>query len=142
MPLTSIKTLGVLAALVLSSAQPSLAQTFPTRPIKIITPFAAGQGPDILARLVADKMSKDFGQAVVVENKPGASGFIAFQAAKAAPTDGYTMVQMDSFHIGTQPSLVQETALRRIQGLRPGDPIGEELLLHRRFHPLEVQDDG
>ncbi len=123
MPFHSIKTFGVLAALALTCAHPSWAQSYPTRAIKIITPFAAGQGPDILVRLVADKMSKDLGQAVVVENKPGASGFIAFQAAKAAPADGYTMVHMDSFHIGTQPSLFKKLPYDAFKDFDPVTPL-------------------
>lgn len=86
-------------------ALPASAQSFPNKPVKIITPFAAGQGPDALLRLLADKLSAEWKQPVLVENKPGASGFIAFQAAKAAPGDGYTLVQLDSFHVGTQPHL-------------------------------------
>ena len=83
----------------------ALAQGWPARPIRIVTPFPAGQGPDVLLRNLADKLGPALGQPVVIENKPGASGFIAFQAAKAAPADGYTLVHMDSFHIGTQPHL-------------------------------------
>jgi tripartite-type tricarboxylate transporter receptor subunit TctC len=119
----SIRTLCVLAALALTGAQPSIAQSFPARPIKIITPFAAGQGPDILARLVADKMAQELGKAVIVENKPGASGFIAFQAAKAAPADGYTMVQMDSFHIGTQPTLFKKLPYDAFKDFDPVTPL-------------------
>ena len=123
MPLTPIKTLSVLAVLALTYAQPSIAQTFPARPIKIITPFAAGQGPDILARLVADKMSQELGKAVIVDNKPGASGFIAFQAAKASPADGYTMVQMDSFHVGTQPTLFKKLPYDAFKDFDPVTPL-------------------
>ena len=83
----------------------AIAQAYPARPIKIVTPFPAGQGPDVLLRVVAEKLTASLGQPVVIENRPGASGFLAFQAAKAAPADGYTLVQMDSFHIGTQPHL-------------------------------------
>lgn len=83
----------------------ALAQAYPTRPIKIVTPFPTGQGPDVLLRILADKLQGSLGQPVLVENKPGASGFVAFQAAKAAAADGYTLVHMDSFHIGTQPYL-------------------------------------
>src|SRR5947208_15251433 len=66
------------------------AQEFPSRPIRIIVPFPAGGPTDILSRIVAQKMSEDWGQPVVVENRPGGDTAIgAQQVAKAAP-DGYT----------------------------------------------------
>ena len=68
------------------------AQTFPNRTIRIIVPFPAGGPTDILSRVIAQKMSEDWGQPVVVENRPGADTAIgAVQVAKAAP-DGYTLL--------------------------------------------------
>ena len=97
--------LAAAAGACLAGAAQAQAQGFPSRLIKIVTPFPAGQGPDALLRIVGEKLSASLGQPVVIENKPGASGFLAFQAVKAAPADGYTLVHMDSFHIGTQPHL-------------------------------------
>ena len=103
----------------------ALAQGWPARPIRIVTPFPAGQGPDVLLRNLADKLGPALGQPVVIENKPGASGFIAFQAAKAAPADGYTLVHMDSFHIGTR--FLLEMRIQKVENeLEP--PDGRALL--------------
>lgn len=99
------------------------AQAWPSRPIKIVTPFPAGQGPDVLLRIVADKLSTSLGQPVVIENKPGASGFIAFDAAKRAPADGYTLVHMDSFHIGTQPFLFNKLPYSATRDFDPVTPL-------------------
>jgi tripartite-type tricarboxylate transporter receptor subunit TctC len=81
-----------LACLGLLITVPAAAQEFPNRPIRIVVPFPAGGPTDILSRIVAQKMSEDFGQPVVVENRPGANTAIgAQQVARAAP-DGYTLL--------------------------------------------------
>ena len=91
----------VLASTVASTlAAPARAQAYPTKPIRIIVPFPAGQSTDILGRVMADQFTKSLGQQVIVENRPGAGGTIgADVAAKAAP-DGYTLLMMTiSTHI-------------------------------------------
>lgn len=80
--------LGLGAALV--SAQP-----WPHKPIKIIVPYAVGQGTDIITRFVGDALGRELGQAVVVDNRPGAGGNLGTQAAARSPADGY------NFMIGT-----------------------------------------
>ena len=79
------------AALIsIAAVLPAGAQDYPSRVVKIIVPFPPGGNPDLAARLVAQRMSVDFGQSVIVENKPGANGSIgASDVAKARP-DGYT----------------------------------------------------
>ena len=88
------RTWGALAALVagslmLGSAQ---AQDYPTKPITIVVPLAAGSGMDSLVRIYADKLQQALGKPVVVENKPGAALMLALQQVAAAPADGYTLV--------------------------------------------------
>ena len=99
------------------------AQAFPTKPIKIVTPFPAGQGPDVLLRILADKMGKALGQAVIVDNRPGASGFIAFDAVKRAAPDGYTLAQIDSFQVGTQPHLFAKLPYNVLKDFEPVTPL-------------------
>ena len=81
------------------------AQQYPARPVKVLTPFPAGSGPDVVLRMVGEKLSKLWGQQVVVDNRPGANGFIAIEAAKRSPPDGYTLVQVDDAHVAVQPHL-------------------------------------
>lgn len=78
---------------------------YPSRPLNIITPFAPGSGPDAVLRMVTDKLSREIGQAVLVDNRPGAAGFIAIEAARHAAPDGYTLLQLDSEHMSALPLL-------------------------------------
>src|SRR3954464_10756547 len=70
----------------------TFAQTYPTKPIRMIVPYAAGGTTDVLARIMADKLGQSLGQSVIVEYKPGAGGTIGAEAAAKAPADGYTIV--------------------------------------------------
>lgn len=81
---------GLAAALILPSA---LAQTgaYPNRPIRIIVPYAAGISPDVVARLIGDKLGQALGQPVVIDNRPGAGGMLGAELAAAAPADGYNL---------------------------------------------------
>ncbi len=80
-----------LAALACLSA-PALAQTYPSRPVTMVVPFAPGGPADVLGRLVGQKMSEDLGQTVVIENRPGANTIIGAQAVAKAKPDGYTIL--------------------------------------------------
>ena len=71
-----------------SFAQPA----YPTKSVRVIVPFPAGTSPDVIARLWGDRFMRATGQAVVIDNRPGASTIIAAQAAAAAPADGYTLL--------------------------------------------------
>jgi tripartite-type tricarboxylate transporter receptor subunit TctC len=73
-------------------AAPAHAQSWPSRPVKLIVPTGPGAATDVMARLVADGVSRTLGQAMVVENMPGASGILAHQAAARAAPDGYTLL--------------------------------------------------
>jgi tripartite-type tricarboxylate transporter receptor subunit TctC len=86
-------------------AWPVAAQTWPVKPIKIVVPFPAGGTSDVLARLVGQKMAENWGQAVVVENRPGSNGNLGADAvAKSAP-DGHTLVLMDVGNLVISPAL-------------------------------------
>ena len=91
--LALVGLLGLLSLLDLPGLQTSvaLAQSWPTKPPKIILSQPAGSPPDIIARIIADKLTRSWGQQVVVENRPGGNNVIGAQAAARAPADGYTL---------------------------------------------------
>lgn len=74
------------------SAGTGYAQTFPTKPVKLIVPFGAGSTADVIARLIGNAVSKDLGQNFVIENRPGAGGTLGAAEVARAPNDGYTLV--------------------------------------------------
>jgi tripartite-type tricarboxylate transporter receptor subunit TctC len=73
-------------------------ETYPTKPIRVIVPFAAGSTTDIMARAIADKMGQSMGQPLVIDNRAGASGTIGQQAVASAAPDGYTIMIHSSSH--------------------------------------------
>src|SRR5438105_11894959 len=83
---------AALALLVCAIAPPVSAADYPDHAIKMIVPFAAGGGTDVLARIIAQNLNSKWGQPVVVENQPGASGAIGTRAVMKAPPDGYTLL--------------------------------------------------
>jgi len=93
------------AVLLLASGGTVAAQSdFPTRPVHILVPYPPGGGVDILTRTLGDVVSRQWGQTVVVENRPGAGGVVASQALVKSPPDGYTLIMVASGH-ATNPFL-------------------------------------
>jgi tripartite-type tricarboxylate transporter receptor subunit TctC len=84
--------LGALGAAALAGTVPAFAQAYPSKPIKLVVPFTAGGGYDVLARTVGKKMEATLGQPIVVENKGGAGGGIGAALVAKAPADGYSLL--------------------------------------------------
>lgn len=97
-------------------AQPALAQDFPSKPIRIVVPYSPGQSGDLILRALADPMSKAAKVPVIVDNKPGASNFIAAQAVTSAPADGYTLFVGSGQSHGSNSAMFKKI---------PYDPLGD-----------------
>ncbi|MGZ8210145.1 MAG: Bug family tripartite tricarboxylate transporter substrate binding protein [Burkholderiales bacterium] len=87
---------AALALLSLALAVPSGAQTYPSRPVRILVPLAAGGGMDTVTRGLAQKLSDTFGQTVVVDNRPGAGSQVALEILSAAVPDGHTLMMISA----------------------------------------------
>src|ERR1700704_5698301 len=96
--------MAAVAAVMSAVAGAAQAQPFPAKSVHIFVPYPAGGGVDVLSRTLGDVVSKQWGQSVVVENRPGAGGMIASQALVASPPDGYTLIVVASGH-ATNPFL-------------------------------------
>jgi tripartite-type tricarboxylate transporter receptor subunit TctC len=108
-----------LAAALLAPAVQAASDTFPGKPVTLVTAFAPGSGPDAVLRLVAEKLGKRWEQRVLVENRPGGGGFIAIDAARRAPADGYTLLELDSEHLAALPHLYKARGFETLKAFEP-----------------------
>ena len=100
-----ILALTIAFAAMLAGATPALAQTYPSKPIRIVVPYPAGGGIDILSRLVGQRLAQKFGQSVVIENKPGAGTLVAAETVARAAPDGHTLMVTTDATISINPYL-------------------------------------
>lgn len=91
-----IRLLAALAAFAAAAHGPAAAQDYPSRPIRLIVPFAPGGGSDFMGRLIGQKLSEQLGQQVVVDNRPGAASLVGTQIASRGAPDGYTLLLADA----------------------------------------------
>lgn len=96
---------------------------YPARPVVIITPFAAGSGPDAILRAVGDKLSRLWNQRVLIDNRPGGGGLIAIDQARRAAPDGYTLLQLDSEHLSALPHLYRSRKFTTLEHFEPLAPL-------------------
>ncbi len=133
-------------------ATPATAQPkFPAKPIRIVVAFTAGGTPDTLARIIGQKMSENWGQPVIIENRPGASGTIAAHLVARATPDGYTLLATSAsiaINVAMQPKLPYDT-LKNLSGVATigystdavvvapalGIKTLRDLIAHGRAHP-------
>ena len=113
----------ILAALALVPAV-ALAQAWPSKPVKIVVPFAAGSSTDILARLMAERFGKTFGQPFVVENKAGAGGIIGTELTAKATPDGHTLIMLTSGPFASNPAVYAKLPYDPIKDFDPIANVG------------------
>jgi tripartite-type tricarboxylate transporter receptor subunit TctC len=113
----------------LPAASPALSQSYPTRPIMLVVPFAAGGGNDIMARVIAEKMGRTLGQQVVVENRPGAAGTIGtLHVAKSTP-DGYVLGLGSSATLAIAPAQYPNAGYNPLTSFSPVGLIATSALV-------------
>jgi tripartite-type tricarboxylate transporter receptor subunit TctC len=110
---------GLGAALLLASAAAAYAQSFPAKPVRVIVPFPAGGGLDITARAFGQKLGDYWGQTVVIENRPGASGMIGAEAVVRSPKDGYILLICSPAEIALNPALYAKMNYDPFKDLAP-----------------------
>jgi tripartite-type tricarboxylate transporter receptor subunit TctC len=130
--------MAILGADATASAQ----APFPSKPVRIFVPYAAGGGVDILARTLGEVVSRQWGQSVVVENRPGAGGVVASQALIASPPDGYTLIVVASGH-ATNPLLYPKIPYDTFKDFTPISLLGSSpnILLVRADSPFKSLGD-
>ncbi len=133
---------AAVAAFLLTAAGAASAQSFPSRPVHIFVPYPAGGGVDVLTRTLGDVVSKQWGQSVVVENRPGAGGIIASQAVATSPPDGYTLIMVASGH-ATNPFLYPKIPYDTFKDFTPISLLASSpnILLVRADSPFKTVAD-
>lgn len=134
----------MVSALLAALAYPALAQDkFPSKPVSVIVPQAAGGANDAIARIIAQQLSLQMGQQFIVENRPGAGGNIGTAAAAKARPDGYTLVlTVNSAHV-INPALYRNTGFDPIKDFEPVSPVataGYVLVANNGFAPSNVNE--
>jgi tripartite-type tricarboxylate transporter receptor subunit TctC len=132
--------LMTLAVAWLGGATVALAQSpsasYPTKVVKVLSPYSSGAGPSVFMRILGDKLSKAWGQQVIVDSRPGASGFLAIEAAKNAAPDGHELLVVSNAHVAINPALYKKL---------PYDPqkdfVPVAMIYHTPFF-ITVKTDG
>ena len=136
-----LRVAAAAAAMFAAGGVASAQSPFPSKTVHIFVPYPAGGGVDILARTLGDVVSRQWGQSVVVENRPGAGGVVASQALVTSPPDGYTLIVVASGH-ATNPFLYPKIPYDTFNDFTPISLLASSpnILLGARQFP--VQDAG
>jgi tripartite-type tricarboxylate transporter receptor subunit TctC len=134
--------MAAVAAVAFAAAGTASAQPFPSKPVHILVPYPPGGGVDVLTRTLADVVSKQWGQSIVVENRPGARGVIASQAVATSPPDGYNLIMVASGH-ATNPFLYAKIPYDTFRDFSPISLLASSpnILLVRADSPFKSVGD-
>ncbi|MBS0546449.1 MAG: tripartite tricarboxylate transporter substrate binding protein [Proteobacteria bacterium] len=152
MKTTRIGLVLLAAALCVATVQSALAQSYPNKLIRFVVPYSPGTSPDIVARLLAEEMSKTLGQPIIVENRGGADGAIGMEYVLHQPADGYTVLSGITSNLAILPLTAKNLRFDPLKDLPPviGAVEGryvflspaavpwnsfEELVAHAKAHP-------
>jgi tripartite-type tricarboxylate transporter receptor subunit TctC len=123
------RAIAIACALFLLGTSAASAQTYPSKPIRIVVPFVAGGAVDLLARIMGQKLSESLGQPVIVENRPGAGGNAAADLVAKSPPDGYTIFQTTN-GLAISPALYRKLPFDPVKDLVPVTQlVASQLLL-------------
>ena len=134
--------LGATASLLPSIPRFALAQTYPSRPVRVVVGFAAGGPVDIVARIVGQRLSERLGQTFVIENRPGAAGNLATEAVANSPPDGYTLLLLGASNT-INPSLYEKLKFNFLRDVAPIASIMRStliLVVSPTFSPKSVSE--
>ncbi|MES2977975.1 MAG: tripartite tricarboxylate transporter substrate binding protein [Pseudomonadota bacterium] len=109
--------------LALLAAEPLWAQTFPLKPVRVVLPFSAGSGPDAVMRHIGEKLNRNWGQSITVDNKPGANGWLAAGEVKRSAPDGYNLLLVDVATVSLQPHLYKQMPFDPVKDFEPVAPL-------------------
>src|SRR5262245_4606229 len=111
--------LGALGVAIGLFAEPAVvnAQTYPTKPIRLVAPFPPGGGTDLLSRIIAVPITESFGQPVIVDNRPGAGGFTGAEIVARSEPDGHTLILVSGSYAAT--SAYRKTSYDPVDGIQP-----------------------
>jgi len=122
------KVLRLVLLLVLATAGAGVAQTYPTRPIRVIVAYPPGGSTDIIARMIAQKLTERFGQTVLVDNRGGAAGMIGAEIVARAAPDGHTIMLADSPFV-VNPSIFAKVPYDPIRDFTPITLVGASAMM-------------
>jgi tripartite-type tricarboxylate transporter receptor subunit TctC len=134
---------GLVALLLVFAAALAYAQTYPAKPVRLIVPFPAGGGSDVVGRIVAQKLGERIGQQVIVDNRAGAGGSIGTEAVVKAPPDGYTVVLASTSEIAINPGIYSKLNYDTVKDLAPVAMVAATpmvVIIHPTFPVASMHD--
>ena len=116
---TTINTAFLILACGTVATEPAIAQTYPTKPVRMIVAFGAGTQTDVLARVIGQKLTEAWGQQVIIENRPGAAAILGTDLAAKANPDGYTLTMNGTGAMAINPGLYRKLPYDPVRDFAP-----------------------